>query len=79
MNLFFPFCSFFSARSMDEMVNLFKPIHELVSPTQTFPEAEKNTVPDSLYYMTVCLNKKKRCGKGNLEDLFKHYDNEGVI
>ncbi|VDK77962.1 unnamed protein product [Litomosoides sigmodontis] len=53
---------FFSAKSMDEMVNLFKPTHELVS-TQAFSAAEKNTVQDSLYYMAVRLSKKKRCCK----------------
>ncbi|KAL3985769.1 LysM domain family protein [Acanthocheilonema viteae] len=54
---------FFSATSVDEMLDLFKPSHELLSPAQIFSAAEKNIPTDSLYYMNVHLNKKKKYDK----------------
>ncbi|KAK6108569.1 LysM domain family protein [Brugia pahangi] len=54
---------FFCATSTDEMINLFKPVHELPSATQTFSAAEKSTLTDLPYYMVVRLNRKKKCDK----------------
>lgn len=59
---------------MNEMANLFKPIHELLSPTQAFSVAEKSTLSDSLYYMIVRLNKKKKHDKGNFRGLLEYYE-----
>ncbi|VDO21440.1 unnamed protein product [Brugia timori] len=60
---FYPFYSFFCATSTNEMINLFKPVHELPSATQTFSAVEKNTLTDLPYYMVVRLNRKKKCDK----------------
>ncbi|VDO26484.1 unnamed protein product [Onchocerca flexuosa] len=57
---------FFFATSMDEMLNLFKPANEFLSPAQTFPATEKSTVTDTSYYMNVRLNRNKKCSKGRL-------------
>nr|CRZ25149.1 Bm4263 [Brugia malayi] len=54
---------FFCATSTNEMINLFKPVHELPSATQTFSAVEKNTLTDLPYYMVVRLNRKKKCDK----------------
>uniref|UniRef100_A0A0R3RHT4 LysM domain-containing protein n=1 Tax=Elaeophora elaphi TaxID=1147741 RepID=A0A0R3RHT4_9BILA len=54
---------FFCATSMDGMLNLFRPVHELLSPEQTFSAAEKSTLTDSVYYMAVRLNREKKDGK----------------
>uniref|UniRef100_A0AAF5PTF3 LysM domain-containing protein n=1 Tax=Wuchereria bancrofti TaxID=6293 RepID=A0AAF5PTF3_WUCBA len=53
---------FFCGTSTDEMLNLFKPVHELPSATQTF-SAEKSILTDLPYYMIVRLNRKKKCDK----------------
>ncbi|VDK66694.1 unnamed protein product [Onchocerca ochengi] len=57
---------FFFATSMDEMLNLFKPPNELLSPAQAFPATEKSTVIDTSYYMNVRLNRNKKCSKGRM-------------
>ncbi|MCP9264672.1 hypothetical protein DINM_022810 [Dirofilaria immitis] len=57
------------ATSMDEMLDLFKPIDELLSLAQTFPAAEKSAVADSSYYMHVHLSKNKKFDKGQFAAL----------
>uniref|UniRef100_A0A1I7VUS0 LysM domain-containing protein n=1 Tax=Loa loa TaxID=7209 RepID=A0A1I7VUS0_LOALO len=55
---------FFYATSMDETLNLLKPVHGLRSPARTFSATEKCTLTDSPYFMAVRLNKKKKHDKG---------------
>ncbi|VDN06067.1 unnamed protein product [Thelazia callipaeda] len=49
------------ATSLDEMPNLFRPIHELLSTTQISSTLQKSTTVESPFYLSVHLHKKKKC------------------